>query len=232
MRRIGLVGGMTPESTKDYYAILMELSRDRIEGTMSNPVVIIYSINLQDFIDLMKAGQMDKVIEMLVGVIEKLRIAGAQVGALTANTPHVLFDEMVKRTALPLISIIQTTFEKAKGLGCRRSLLLGTRTTMTSDMYPKSFAAGGMEIVVPDEEEMAFINSSIEKELSIGRVLPETKKRYIGICERHMKEDGVDSVILGCTEIPLILKDGDVQVDLLNTTRVHAEAIFDEAMKD
>jgi aspartate racemase len=230
MKIIGLVGGMTPESTKDYYRILMELSQERIEGELNNPKIIIYSINLAEFFEYMRSDRPDKAVDLLSEVIEKLRLAGADIGAMTANTPHIFFDEIVKRTSLPLLSIIEATFDKARETGCKRALLLGTAYTMVSDMFPKAFEKGGIEIVVPDEEERGFINRSIGKELSIGLVKPETKARYIEICKRYIREKGADSVILGCTEIPMVLKDGDLPVKLLNTTRIHAEAIFDMAM--
>ena len=230
MLRIGLIGGMTPESTKDYYDMLMEMSRERLEGNLNNPEMIIYSINLSVMVAHFKAGQREKVVAMMADVMERLRIAGAEIGAMTANTPHVLFDEIAKGTELPLISIIETTHDRAKEMGCRKALLLGTRTTMASDMYPKRFERSGMGIMVPDEEERDFIDGSISDELSIGIVRPETKARYIDICKRYLAT-GADTVILGCTEIPMVLKEGDLQMKVLNPARVHAEAIFERALQ-
>jgi len=228
--RIGLIGGMTPESTKDYYNMLMEMSRERLEGNLNNPEIIIYSINLSVMVDHFRAGNREKVVDMMAGVMEKLRLAGAEVGAMTANTPHVLFEEIVKGTELPLISIIETTHDRAKEMGCRKALLLGTQTTMASDMYPKRFNESGLEVIVPDEEEREFIEGSISNELSIGIVTPATKARYIDICKRYL-EEGADTVILGCTEIPMVLKEGDLPMKVLNTARVHVEAIFERAMQ-
>ncbi|MBW2459428.1 MAG: aspartate/glutamate racemase family protein, partial [Deltaproteobacteria bacterium] len=143
MRPIGLLGGTTPESTKAYYQALMDLGREVLPGPLNNPVVLIYSINLAEVVKLKEAERPDLVVEMMVDVFERLRVAGAEVGALTANTPHVFFDRISSGTSLPLVSILDAAFGRAKELGCAKVLLLGTNTTMTSDMYPERFARGG-----------------------------------------------------------------------------------------
>jgi aspartate racemase len=230
MKKIGLVGGMTPESTVDYYKALIDLGRDQLPGDLNNPVILIYSINLSEIVTLQDAGQTEEVAELLAEVLENLRLAGAEIGALTANTPHAYLDQIRVRTSLPLISIIDTTFDRARQLGTRKALLLGTRTTATASMYPERFAEAGMRIVVPDESEQQLIDHSIYKELSIGLVRPETRAGYLEICNRYISEKSVDMIILGCTEIPIVFEEGDVAVPLLNTSQVHAEAIFAEAV--
>ncbi len=226
MRRIGLLGGTTPESTKVYYQSLIDLGREVLEGPLNNPVVLIYSINLAEVVRLKEADRPDLVVEMMVKVFESLRIAGAQIGALTANTPHVFFDQITEGTTLPLISILDAAFDRTTALGCTKVLLLGTNTTMTSDMYPKRFAQGGIEVLVPDEEERQLIDETIYAELSVGKMKDETRNRYLEICERAIRQDGVDGVILGCTEIPLLIGPGDLAVPQIDTTRAHAAAIF------
>jgi len=229
MQRIGLVGGMSPESTKDYYKILIDLGRERLEGEFNNPEIIIYSINLSLMMGHVSAGRPEEAVALLVNAVSRLESAGAEVGALTANTPHIFFGEISRRSSLPLLSILDACFDEAEELGCRKALLLGTTITMSSEMYPRKFSEGDIGIVIPDDEAQAFVQQSIVGELTQGRVTPETRKRYIEICRRHMEKDGVDSVILGCTEIPMVLKDGDLPITLLNTTRIHAEAIYDAA---
>lgn len=231
MKVIGLVGGMSPESTKDYYEILIGLARDRLEGDLNNPEIVIYSINLSKMFAMLKAQRHSDVVDMLSDVVERLRLAGADLAALTANTPHIYFEEIKGRARLPLVSILDVTFERAKALGCKKALLLGTRFTMQSDMYPNLFSKGGIEIVVPDADEQAFVHGSIAGELVKGVVTSATRQRYIETCRKHIGS-GVDAVILGCTEIPMVLKDGDLDVAILNTTMIHAEAIFDLAMED
>ncbi|MCP4604328.1 MAG: amino acid racemase [Proteobacteria bacterium] len=229
MKRIGLIGGMTPESTKDYYSALIELGRTVLPGNLNNPEIIIYSINLQTLVDHVEAGEPVKAIDMLVHAIDGVAAAGADFAAMTANTPHIFLDDIRKKTDVPLISILDTTYARARRLGCTRPLLLGTATTMTASMYPDKFLEGGMNLAIPDENERAIISRSIENELSIGVVSDITKKKYLDICGRHIEENGIDAVILGCTEIPMILKENDLRIPVLDTLRIHAEALFKEA---
>jgi len=205
---------------------LMELGREVLPGPLNNPVVLIYSINLAEVAKLQQAERPDLVVEMMVSVFERLRVAGAEVGSLTANTPHVFFDQIAAGTALPLVSILDAASESARQLGCQKVLLLGTMTTMTADMYPRRLAREGIAVLTPDEEERAFIDQSIVHELSVGTFEPATRDRYLDACRRRIDRDGVDGVILGCTEIPLLIGPDDLPVPVIDTTRAHAAAIF------
>lgn len=229
MKKIGLVGGMTPESTTAYYERLIDLGRERWHDPVHNPVVLIYSIDLAEMVAHQDVGDSDKVVALLADVLEKLRGAGAEVGALTANTPHIFFDRIRAATTLPLVSIIDTTVERARDLGVGRALLLGTRTTMESPMYPDALAAAGIEIVVPGGEDREFVNRSIYTDLAAGRVTTELRRRYAEICRRQIDDGGVEAVILGCTEIPMVLTADDCPAPLIDTARCHAEAIFKHA---
>ena len=229
LKTIGLLGGMTPESTKLYYDEIIALGRDLLPDPLDNPVVIIYSVNLAEIFRLQKAGLSREVAETLAAVFERLRQAGAEIGSLTANTPHAYLDEIVARTQLPLVSILDSTLARAHALDCKRALLLGTRTTMASAMYPDCFAADGLEIIVPNPDNQEFIDDAIYNELSIGRLDPDTRARFIAICQQHIAADKVDAIILGCTEIPLLLDEGDLPVPLIDTARAHAAAIFARA---
>lgn len=232
MKKIGLVGGMTPESTTAYYQRIIELGRERWNDPVHNPVVLIYSIDLAEMVAHQDVGDGDKVIALLVDVLEKLRAAGAEVGALTANTPHIFFDRIRAATALPLLSIVDTTLERARDLGMGRALLLGTRATMEGSMYPDAFAAEGIEVVRPVEADREFINHSIYEDLAAGKVTKELRRRYLEICSRQIQDRDVDAVILGCTEIPMVLKADDFSVPLIDTARCHAEAIFNHAIDE
>jgi aspartate racemase len=230
MKKIGLVGGMTPESTTAYYQMLINLGRRSWDDPLHNPVVLIYSIDLTEIVAHQNVGAGDRVVEILVDVLEKLRGAGAEVGGLTANTPHVFFERIQSGTTLPLISIVDATRERAAALGVRRALLLGTRTTMEGPMYPDAFAADSIEIVTPGEDDRSFINASIYEELAAGSVTPELRARYLEICRAQVAANDIDAVILGCTEIPLVLKPDDLPVPLIDTARCHAEALFSHAV--
>lgn len=231
MKHIGLVGGMTPESTTAYYRMIIELGRQSSDNPLRNPVVLIYSIDLAEIVANLDAGSEDRVVEILVDALERLRGAGAEVGALTANTPHIFFDRIQSRTTLPLVDIVDATRGRALDLGVQRALLLGTSVTMEGSMYREAFAARGIEIVIPDEHERSFINRSIYEDLAAGKVTPELREAYLGICRRQIEADTADSVILGCTEIPLVLTADDLPVPLLDTARCHAEAIFERARR-
>jgi aspartate racemase len=226
VKRIGLVGGTTPESTVEYYRALIRLGRRVATDPLNNPVIVIYSVNLAEIVAHQRAGRDDNVVQIFSSALESLRSAGAEIAALTANTPHVWFDRLAPRAGMPLISILDATCARTTALGCRRVLLLGTARTMASSMYPRKLAAGGIDVVVPDDHARDFIDRTIYGELSIGVTSDETRRAFVEICERHVAGNGVDGVILGCTEIPLLLKDGDVSVPTIDTTAVHAEAIF------
>lgn len=230
MKKIGLVGGMTPESTTAYYRLLIELGRQRWNDPLHNPVVLIYSIDLAEIVVHQDVGDQERVVAILADVLERLRGAGAELGALTANTPHVYFDRIRSRTALPLVSIVDTTRRAAADLGARRALLLGTNATMTAAMYPDALASAAIEVVTPDEPDRNWINRSIYSDLAAGRVTPELRAAYLDLCRGQIDSNGVDAVILACTEIPLVLGPDDLPVPVIDTARCHAEALFERAV--
>ena len=226
MKTIGLVGGMTPESTKVYYEGLIEGARQPDGDPLRNPEILIYSLNLTELVQIQRTGDRTRVAQYLAAVLERLRIAGAEVGALTANTPHAYFDEIRTGTSLPLVSIVSATRDAAVDRGLENALLLGTRTTMESEMYPRRFAEVGIGIVLPSEEDREFLEETIYNDLAVGRVTPEVRQRYHDICTRHIEEDGVDSIILACTELPLVISNDDFPVEVLDTTVIHIGRIL------
>jgi len=229
MKRIGLVGGMTPESTLSYYRMIIECGRQRFDNPLRNPVVMIYSIDLAEIAAHQRVGESGRVVEILVDVLECLRGAGAELGALTANTPHAFFDDISQRTELELISIVETTVARVVELGLKRVLLLGTETTMQAPMYPEACSGHDIEVVLPNEDERRFVNASIYEELALGRVTPELREQHVSMCRRHIDRAGIDGIVLACTEIPMVLEPGMLPVPLVDTARCHADAIFERA---
>jgi aspartate racemase len=226
MKTIGLVGGMTPESTKVYYEGLIQGARQPDGDPLRNPEILIYSLNLTELVQIQRTGDRMRVAQYLAAVLERLRLAGAEVGALTANTPHAYFDEIRTQTSLPLVSIVTATTKTTVDKGLENALLLGTRTTMESEMYPREFAEAGIRVVLPNEEDREFLEETIYNDLAIGRVTPEVRQRYHDVCTKHIEEDGIDSVILGCTELPLVISNDELSVEALDTTVIHVDAIL------
>ncbi len=229
MKTIGLVGGMTPESTKAYYELLIQGARQPGGDPLHNPEILIYSLNLTELVQIQRTGDRRLVAEYLAAILERLRLAGAEVGALTANTPHAYLDEIRTRTSLPLVSIVTATRNAAADRGLEHALLLGTRTTVEAEMYPREFADAGIRIVVPSDDDREFLDHTIYNDLAIGHVTSEVRQRYHDICTKHIESDGIDSVILGCTELPLVISDDDLSIQVLDTTRIHVAAILTAA---
>jgi aspartate racemase len=232
MRTIGLVGGMTPESTVAYYQQLIRRCRERVRSSdpLHNPVVVVYSIDLSEIVALQRAGDVDGVAARLAAACERLCRAGAEIGALTANTPHLYLDAVRAQTGLELVSIVDATLAGALRLGVRRPLLLGTDRTMTGPTYPQRFAADGVGIVVPDAADRAVLDAAIYGELSVGTVRPEFRTWLLDLCSRHLADGSADAVILGCTELPLVVGAADLAAPVLDTTSLHVDAILDRAL--
>jgi aspartate racemase len=226
MKTIGLVGGMTPESTKVYYDLLIRGARKPGGNPLRNPEILIYSLDLAELVQIQREGDRREVVQYLADILERLRLAGAEVGALTANTPHAYLDELRVETSLPLVSIVSATRDAASSRGLEHALLLGTRTTMEAEMYPREFADAGIAIVLPGDDDREFLDDTIYGELALGQVRPEVRQRFLDICARHIEKDGIDSVILGCTEIPLVISSDDFSIDVLDTTTIHVDAIL------
>ena len=230
MKTLGLIGGTGPESTIDYYRLLTNLYREKADG--ASPHVIINSINLKLMIDWMSAGELGKVTDYLVKEFETLERAGVDFAALTANTPHIVFDDLRQRVKLPLISIVEATCERAQSLGFKRVALFGTRYTMQAPFYPSVFSRTDIKLVTPNEEEQNYIHEKYFSELLKDKFLPETRARFLEIADTMKARDGIEALILGGTEIPLLLRaDEHNGIRLLDTTRIHVDRLIDEMLK-
>jgi aspartate racemase len=225
MRRIGLIGGMGPESTLEYYnAIINAFKND--QGIMNYPEMLIYSVNLSQFLDLMKAKAYDEIVEMLAAKLEALKQAGAEFGAITANTPHILFDRIKEKSSLPLISIVEATCSETKRMGLKKPGLIGTGFTMAGTFYQEVFSRYGIEVVVPAAEDQKLINYKLFSEIELGIFKDETREMLIDQMVKMIRQHKIDSLILGCTEFPLILTDSHYAgIPMLNTTQIHVDAI-------
>ena len=227
MKTLGIIGGIGPESTIDYYRTIIALYRAR-KADGSYPPILINSIDLQRVLAAAGAGQLEALAVWMVAEIEKLERAGADFAILASNTPHLVFDEIEQRTSLPLISIVAATCEVAKARGLKRLALFGTRFTMQASVYRDVFSKQAMAVVVPEPAEQDYIHEKYIGELIAGIFLPETRAGLLTIVDRLAKDAGIDGVILGGTELPLILRDPEHNgIPFLNTTRIHCEAAIE-----
>ena len=224
MKKIGIIGGIGPESTLDYYRGIIDAFREQNKG-IHYPDIIIYSADLTELLEILEAKDLDKLTVWLLTRVEALRRAGAEFAVIASNTPHVVFDEVQKRSPLPLISIVAATCAKAESLGMRRLGLMGTRFTMQADFFQWPFRERSMSVVVPSPEEQQFIHEKLFSEIELGIIKDETREALLAIVKDMIARDGIDSLIMGCTELPLILPGEAHGIPFLNTTAIHVEAI-------
>jgi aspartate racemase len=223
MKTLGIIGGIGPESTIEYYRRLHALYRQRVPDGGA-PSIIINSIDNKKLLDL--AGtDLGELATYLTAEVEKLERAGATFGLLAANTPHLVFDSVARHSTIPLISIVAATCEAAEARGLKRLGLLGTRFTMQSSFYRDALSDRQIELLVPDEEEQAWVHAKYMQELLQGIIRPETRERLMTIIQALKERSQIDGVILGGTELSLILRDETVfGIQVLDTTQIHVEA--------
>jgi aspartate racemase len=230
MKTLGIIGGLGPESTIDYYGKIIALYRERT-GDGSYPQLIINSVDLKKGLDFMNANNLPGMTDYLVEEIGKLILAGATFGLISANTPHIVFDQVASRSSIPLISIVEATCTAAKAKKLKRLALFGTRYTMEATFYPKVFSREGIELFVPDLEDQVYIHDKYLNELIPGRFLQETRAGLLAITDRMKAKHDIDGVILAGTELPLILRDSEHEgIPFLDTTRIHCEAAVTEML--
>lgn len=224
MKTVGIVGGIGPESTIAYYRLIIASYREqRRDG--SSPSIMINSIDLKHLLDLVEANQLALLTEYLVGAVQRLAWAGSDLGLMAANTPHVVFDDVRRRSPIPLVSIVEATCAAAKTLDLRTLGLFGTRFTMQGRFYGDVFSKEGITLVIPNRDEQAYIHDTYMSELVKGIVLRETQERLLAIVDRLIERSGIDGLILGGTELSLILRDATAcGVPILDTTEIHAKA--------
>jgi aspartate racemase len=227
MKTVGIIGGIGPESTIEYYRFIIAAWRKQTQDG-SYPSIIINSVDVSKLLAWMEANESEAFTNYLANEIEKLARAGADFGALAANTPHIVFDELRRRSQIPLVSIVEATCDEARSLGLKRVALFGTRFTMQGRFYPEVFSKAGITIVAPSDDEQAYIHAIYTKELLNNIFLPETRDALLAIAERLRVEEGIEGLILGGTELPLILREpsSDQEIPFLDTTMIHVRQIM------
>ena len=223
MKKIGMIGGFGPESTLDYYRLIINQYRQQ-QGEGSLPEIIIYSMDLYALLTLVEQKRWDDVTSFLLKGVNSIHKAGADFGIISANTPHIVYDQLKSSSPIPLISIVEETSKKAKEIGLQRVGLLGTSFTMRASFFQKVFANNNISIVVPNEKEQDFIQHKLMTEIELGQFLEETRNGLLTIVKSMVDEDLIEGVILGCTELPLILTKDEFDIPFLNTTKIHVES--------
>lgn len=231
MKKIGLVGGTGPESTVMYYKEL----NTRIDGLTNGaamPDITIESVNFRKAWDLVSNGKYPELADYLSEKVENLKAGGAEIITLTAATMHIVYEQIVHKTNSPLISIPKAVSDEAVSKGIKKAGLLGTIFTMEQDHMKKDLIEAGVNVVIPQKHERELIAKRIFEELESGIVKESTLKEFQGIIERMQAEDGIEAVILGCTELPLLLNEKNCPVYCLDSVEIHINKIIELAMQE
>ena len=225
MKKTGIIGGIGPASTLDYYSGIINGYRAKT-GADDYPEIIIDSINMTGMLSAVQNRDWDALAAIIVDAINNLASAGADFAAIASNTPHIVFDRVQKQSSLPLISIVDETCKIAKAKGCKKIVVIGTSFVMGNGLYPEAFDKYSILSAVPSESQQEAIHNLIFPNLENGIVVPEDKKKMLEIVTELIAEHRADSLVLGCTELPLMIQDGDIDTIILNATQIHIDAII------
>jgi len=227
-----MIGGTGPESTVEYYRQLISTYHARVSESGAPPI-IINSADNKNLVKWFTAGKLARVIDFLAAEIERLARAGADFALIAAVTPHLVFEELQQRAHIPLLSIVEATADAATKAGLRRLALFGTRFTMQATLFPEAFERRGMTIVLPNEKEQEFIHEKYMGELFVGTILDETRAALVDIVETMKRRDNVDGLILGGTELSLILREPTAAgLPVLDTTQIHVETALEWMLRE
>ena len=230
MKTIGLIGGMSWESSIEYYRIINETTRTKLGG-LHSAKSLMYSVDFAEVEILQHQGKWAEAADMLVDAAKRLENGGADFIVLCTNTMHKVAEEIQASVQIPLLHIADATAQVVKDSGIRAIGLLGTRFTMEEEFYKGRLSQQyGLQVHIPNAQEREVIHRVIYDELVVGEIKQHSKEQYLGIIERMLAQ-GAEGVILGCTEISLLIHDQDSRVPLFDTTRIHAEAAVEYALK-
>jgi len=229
MKRIGLIGGMSWESSQDYYRIINEEVKAQLGGSHSADC-IMYSFDFQLIEDLQHNGEWEKLTKIMVDEANNLKKAGAEFIVICTNTMHIMAKDIEEKTNLKVLHIAQATASAIKEKQLKKVLLLGTKFTMEGTFYKDILNENDIEVIIPNDEDREFIHQVIYTELVRGIVKAESKQKYLSIIN-SLKEKGIEGVVLGCTEIPMLVKQEDLDIPVLNTTEIHSKAAAKFSLK-
>ncbi len=230
MKTLGIVGGLGPESTIDYYRSIIALYRQKTFGEGYPPMVIV-SLDVDKGLRLLGDNQLEKLASYLGGAIRQLAAAGADYALISANSGHIVFDQVRSASPIPLISIVEATCDQVKRHGLNQVALLGTRFTMSGRFYQEVFDKADIALVTPTAEEQAYVHDKYVNELLLGRFLPETREGLLRIITALKERDHIEGVVLAGTELPLILRAPLIAgLPVFDTTQIHVAAAVEEML--
>ena len=224
MKKIGILGGLGPESTVDYYKEIISAFNSKYTS-MAYPDILVYSANINELMTFVGNDDWQGLSKWLLEKIDSLKQAGANFVAIASNTPHIVFEDIKLKASLPLLSIVEATCDKARELNLKNIGLIGTKLTMEADFYKRPFIANGISVVTPTKEEQQIIHHRLFSEIELGIFKDSTRDELLAITKRMVEENSIDSLILGCTELPLILTESRYDIPFLNTSKIHCEKI-------
>lgn len=230
MKTIGLIGGLSWESTADYYRYINTYVKKDLGGLHSSKC-LLYSFDFEEIVNLQQSGKWNEATSCMVDAAKTLENGGADVIIICTNTMHKMADEVQESVTIPLIHIADATAAKVKEQGLKTVGLLGTNYTMTQDFYKERLAKHGIDVIIPSEEDRKFIHDVIFNELCKGEYKSESREGYLQVINR-LYQQGAEGVVLGCTEIPLLIKQTDTTIPLFDTTLIHAEAAAKFALEN
>lgn len=223
MKTIGMIGGMSWESTVTYYQLINEAVKEKLKG-LHSARCILYSVEFDELEKLQSSGNWEQAAVLLGDAAQKLEAAGADFIIICTNTMHKVVPQIQKRIQIPILHIAEVCVQKMKECGMKKALLLGTRYTMEQQFYTSFMTAAGIQPVIPEEKERAVINRVIFEELCLGDIREESRQYFLSVIQKYQKQEHAEAVILGCTEIPLLIRQQDVNIPVLDTTSLHALA--------
>jgi len=229
MKTIGLIGGTSWVSTAEYYRIINQLTNERL-GRLNSAQMLLYSVNFEEFKPPANPAEWGEIGERFIGIAQRLEKGGADCIVLCANTPHMIADNIQQKIRIPLLHIAEMTAREIKKHKIAAVGLLGTKITMEQSFFTGKLSRHGIRSLIPNDEEREFVHAAIFEELTKGIFKKETKERFIEIIA-GLKKQGAVGVILGCTEIPLLVKQADCDLPLFDTTMIHAASAVDFALE-
>ncbi len=228
MKKMGLLGGMSWESSLEYYRIMNETVKEKLGGSHSANC-LMYSFDFQEIEDLQHRGEWEKLKRLMIDEAKNLKKAGAESIVICTNTMHLMAPDIEVGTGLKVIHIAEATGDEILKRSIKKVLLLGTKFTMEGTFYREKLEERGIEVIIPAESDRQVVHDIIYNELILGELNPQSRRKYVEIINRAA-DIGVTGVVLGCTEIPLLIKDKDVDIEVFDTTEIHAKAAIEHAI--